>query len=79
MDMLTLKLPESLKNRLSAYARKKGISRSETVRIALTEYFSHNEVNAADSFFDLSSDLTGSVDGPPDLSTNKDRFNGYGT
>jgi len=30
------------------------------------------------SFFDLSSDLAGSVDGPSDLSTNKDHYNGYG-
>ena len=79
METLTLKLPKSLKNQLSAYAHKKGISRSETVRNALTEYFSHNEVNTAGSFLDLSNDLAGSVDGPSDLSANKDHFNGYGT
>ena len=79
MDTLTLKLPESLKNQVSAYARKKGISRSETVRNALTEYFSHNEVTSVGSFLDLSRDLAGSVDGSSDLSTNKDHFYGYGT
>ena len=79
MDMLTLKLSESLKNQLSAYSLKKGISRSETVRNALKEYFSHIEVNTAGSFLDLSNGLAGSVDGPSDLSTNKDHYNGYGS
>lgn len=37
MKTLTLKLPEVLENKLNAFARKKGQSRSEIVRRALKQ------------------------------------------
>ncbi len=78
MDVLTLKVPEILKRRLNTYARKKGVSQSEIVRSALLQYFSQDEANNVGSFWDLSKDLAGSVEGPPDLSTNMDHLDGYG-
>ncbi len=78
MKTLTLKLPEILQIRLSIIAKKNGLSRSEVVRRALMEYFSHNAADTPGSFLDLSRDLAGSIEGAPDLSTNKDHFNGYG-
>lgn len=78
MKTLTLKLPEILEAQLNAFARKKGISRSEIVRSALGEYISRNEIDISGSFLDLSKDLAGSIEGPSDLSTNKSNLKEYG-
>ena len=78
MKTLTLKLPEILEARLNAIARKKGLSKSEIVRLALIGYLSHEDSNKAKSFLDLSRDLAGSIEGPSDLSTNKAHYEGYG-
>jgi hypothetical protein len=78
MNTLTLKVPELLNTRLNTYARKKGMSKSEIVRIALSEYFSKDDTQFEGSFLDLSRDLVGSVEAREDLSTNKDYFEGYG-
>ena len=77
MKTLTLKLPEILEARLNTFARKKGLSRSEIVRRALMEYFSHDDESNSGSFLDLSRDLAGSIEGPSDLSTNKTHLEGY--
>jgi hypothetical protein len=78
MKTLTLKIPEIPEAQLNAFARKKGISRSEIVRCALREYISRNEIDISVSFLDLSKDLAGSIEGPFDLSTNKSHLNEYG-
>ncbi len=78
MDTLTLKVPDIIKEKLKLISEKKGISRSEIVRSALLEYFSHDELDKKGSFLDLSKDLAGSVAGPSDLSTNKSHLDGYG-
>lgn len=78
MKTLTLKLPEILEARLSTFAREKRLSRSEVVRRALMEYFSGNGMESSGSFLDLAKDLAGSIDGPPDLSTNKAHLDRYG-
>jgi len=78
MKTLTLKLPEILENQLNVFARKIGLSRSEIVRRALLEYFKRDEKKDSISFLDLSRDIAGSIDGPPDLSTNKAHLEGYG-
>lgn len=71
MKTLSLKLPEILEARLNTIARKKGLSKSETVRLALIGYLSHEDSSKGKSFLDLSSALAGSIEGPSDLSTNK--------
>ncbi len=78
MDTLTLKVPDIIKEKLKLISEKKGVSRSEIVRNALLEYFSHDELGEKGSFLDFSKDLAGSVAGPSDLSTNKDYFERYG-
>jgi hypothetical protein len=79
MNIISLKIPDKLKQKLDAYSRKLGINQSEVVREALQEYLSRDEVKKKGSFFDLSSDLAGTVDGPDDLSTNKTYLDGFGT
>ena len=78
MKTLTLKIPEILEARLKILARKNGLTRSEIVRRALMEYFSSEKESNSDSILHLSQDLAGSIEGTPDLSTNKTLLEGYG-
>ncbi|MCH7612874.1 MAG: ribbon-helix-helix protein, CopG family [Candidatus Marinimicrobia bacterium] len=78
MDTLTLKVPDIIKEKLKLISEKKGVSRSEIVRSALIEYFSNDDLDKKGSFLDLSKDLAGSVEGPSDLSTNKEFLKRYG-
>ena len=78
MDTLTLKVPDLLNTQLNSYAKKKGLSKSEIVRIALLEYFSKDDTRFEGSFLDLSEDLAGSIEARSDLSSNKDFLEGYG-
>ena len=78
MKTLTLKLPEILELKLNGIAHRSGLSRSEIVRNALTEYFSREELNNSGSFFDLARDLAGSIEGPSDLASNKSHMEGFG-
>ncbi len=78
MNTLTLKVPELLNIQLNSYAKKKGLSKSEIVRIALLEYFARDHTRFEGSFLDLSEDLAGSIEAPSDLSSNKDYLKGYG-
>ncbi|MEJ2628403.1 MAG: ribbon-helix-helix domain-containing protein [bacterium] len=77
MKTLTLKISELLESKLKSFARKKGKNRSEIVRLALTHYFSSDDIEPG-SFLDLSQDLIGSIEGSKDLSWNKKHLQGYG-
>jgi len=78
MDILTLKIPSTIKEKLLTYSRRKGITKSEVVREALLEYFNREDTEEDGTLYDLSKDIAGSVKGPKNLSTNKDYFEGYG-
>jgi len=78
MDTLTLKIPDSIREKLAMYAKDKGISKSEIVRNALLEYFEKDILKDQGTFYDLSRDLAGSLSGTHDLSTNKDHLSGFG-
>ena len=78
MDTLTLKIPDVTKTKLDAYAKHKGVSKSQVVREALVDYFAENKSDKQGSFFDLAKDLAGSVQGPADLSSGRHHLTGYG-
>ncbi|MBD3374341.1 transcriptional regulator [candidate division KSB1 bacterium] len=78
MSTLTLKIPDVLNTQLNSYAKQKGLSKSEIVRIALLEYFSRDDTKIEGSILDLSEDLAGSIEAPSDISINKDYLEGYG-
>ena len=78
MKTLTLKLPEILEIELNTLARKRGMSRSEVVRQALTEYISRDDISQSGTILDLTQDLAGRVEGPSDLSSNKSYLEKYG-
>ena len=78
MSTLTLKVPDVLNAQLNSYAKQKGLSKSEIVRMALSEYFSRDNIPFEGSILDLSEDLAGSIEAPSDISSNKDYLAGYG-
>jgi predicted DNA-binding protein len=78
VDTLTLKIPGVIKEKLKTYSKRKGISKSEIVRNALLDYFDRDALEKQGTFYDLAQDLAGSVNGAPDLSTNKEYLSGYG-
>lgn len=78
MKTLTLKAPALLIAQLNSYASKKGLSKSEIVRLALAQYLSRTDAGFDGSFLELAEDLAGSIDAPADISTSKDHLEGYG-
>lgn len=74
MKALSLKIPEELAERLDAYARNRGKSKSAVLR-----EFIEQTLDAADAnpLADIAH-IIGAVRGPADLSTNKDYLEGLG-
>lgn len=78
MKTLSLKIPESLLERLDSTAMRKGESRSALLREAIEMAINEKNKSQAESCMELAKDLAGSVTGPEDLSFNKDRMEEYG-
>ena len=78
MKTISLKLSDSLDQRVARQAKNRGVSKSQLVRDALESYLENGGKMEGPSCYDLSRDLAGSVEGPPDLSTNPKYFEGYG-
>lgn len=78
MKTISLKLSDSLEQRVASEARKRGVSKSQLVRDALESYLQNGGAVEGPSCLDLSRDLAGSVEGPPDLSTNPKYLEGFG-
>ena len=76
MKTIATKLPDDLLAAILSAARNRGETRSAVVREALEEFLSKNQKTG--SCFDLAHDLAGSVEGPPDLSTNPEHMDHYG-
>jgi hypothetical protein len=75
---MSLKLPASLEESLSAAARGRGVTRSAVVREALERFLRLPEDGGAPSCLDLAGELVGSVAGPPDLASAARHMEGYG-
>jgi predicted transcriptional regulator len=59
-------------------AEKRGESKSTIIREAIESFVAHNASELNGSCLDLSKDLAGSIEGPEDLSSNKELMRGYG-
>ena len=79
MGTVSLKLGGDIERRLNAAVRDRGENKSEIIRAALRNYLASEGVAEPGSCLDLSSDLVGCMDGPPDLSYNKKYMKGFGT
>lgn len=75
MKTITVKLPESLYERLAREAGARSVTASQYVRDALEERIAANPSLSA---FDLLGDAIGCAEGPGDLSTNPKYLEGYG-
>ena len=78
MKTLTVKVPEDLDLKLAATAARRGESKSDLIRTALELIVNANETITPNSCLDLAKDIVGSVEGPSDLSCNKEHLKGYG-
>lgn len=78
MPTITLKISRGLAARLNGAVKCRGRSQSAIVREALEAQLDLASETVAGSCFDLARDLAGSLDGPPDLSSNRRHLRGYG-
>lgn len=78
MKTISLKLTESLDEKLAAAAAKRGASKSALVREAVKTYIQNDKSVSQGSCLELAQDLIGCVEGPPDLSYNKKYLKGFG-
>jgi len=78
MRTVSLKLPDSLDERLAAVATEEGATKSAVVREALETYLRKGKGVRPRSCLALAGDLVGCVEGPPDLSFHKKHLNGFG-
>lgn len=80
MKNLSLKVPDPLAVELEAEAAKRGLSKSEVVREALGEHLGRGRGPGSGSVAELAARFLGSVEGaPPDLSSNPEYLDDYGT
>jgi hypothetical protein len=77
MKTLSLKMPETLFEKLDSAARERGESKSALLR-ELVQMTIAGKKNGNGSCLDLAKDLAGCVKGDKDLSFNKKRMDGYG-
>lgn len=68
---MSLKLPTDLRAWVAAEAQRREASQSDVVRRALEQARKGSVAKRSLSCADLAGDLVGSMEGPPDLSTNK--------
>jgi predicted DNA-binding protein len=78
MKTVTVKVPEELDRRLTSVTEKTGESKSNLIRAAIEYMLSMCEIITPNSCLDLVKDLSGSIDGPADLSCGKKHLEGYG-
>ena len=78
MKTLSLKIPDTLEGDLIAFAKERGVSRSEVVREALMSLLSQERPRARGSALAMMEDLAGSVEGPEDLSSNPAYLEDFG-
>ncbi len=78
MKTLTVKVPEALDIKLGTVAAQRGESKSALIRSAIEHMVESAATATPNSCLDLARDLIGRVEGPEDLSHNKEHMKGYG-
>lgn len=79
MKTVSLRLPDALASKLSALARKQRTSKSALVRDALEAYLTNGTgARQRTSLADRAKGLLGSLEGPGDLSYNKEHMRDFG-
>lgn len=78
MKTLSIKIQESLLEKLDSTVRKRGESRSVIIREAIESIIDGENQIRKGSCLDLAKDLAGTINGKEDLSFNKKLMKGYG-
>lgn len=78
MKTISLKLPDELDKELTTRAEHRQTTKSALIREAIEGYLTSNTPPPRGSALDLAGDLVGCVEGPGDLSYNKDYFRDFG-
>lgn len=78
MVSISLKIPKDMNARLGKFAQKRGITKSDAVRLGVERMLSDRPGDLKGSVLDLVADLAGCVEGPGDLSYNKKHLEGFG-
>ena len=78
MQTISLKVPRALSLRLAQIAEEQQRSKSAVIRDAVDIYLRNERSGEAESALDGIEDLIGCVEGPEDLSTNKEYMRGFG-
>ncbi|MEX0704861.1 MAG: ribbon-helix-helix protein, CopG family [Planctomycetales bacterium] len=78
MKTVSLRLSASLDSRLAEAARRRGTTKSALAREALATFLETGASARRLSTYDLAKDLCGSLEGPGDLSYNKEHMEGFG-
>jgi hypothetical protein len=78
MKTISLKLPDDLERELAAKAERDGTTKSAVIREAIEAHLSRDASRPKGSFLELAGDLIGCLEGPGDLSYNKDHFKDFG-
>ena len=75
MKTLSLKLPDDLDVQLTEAARRRGVTKSDLMRDALSAYLEKADPG---SFAARAADLAGCVSASEDLASNAEHLDGYG-
>jgi hypothetical protein len=79
MKTIAIKIPEPLDTKLRAAARRRRRSKGTLIRDVLEQHFrAERQTVAGVSCYELTRDLCGMCEGPPDLSYNKKYMKGFG-
>jgi len=78
MKTISLKLPDDLDKELSSRAEQTRTTKSALIREAIEGFLVQGPGPRKGSFLELAADLIGSVEGPGDLSYNKEYLKDYG-
>ena len=78
MKIMSIKIEDSLVQRLEQLASDRRESKSAIVREALHAYLGSQQGGATGSFHEAAAEYAGCVDGPGDLSYNPEHMEGFG-
>lgn len=78
MELISVKIPSDLRQKLDATTKARKASKSAIVREALEAYFKQEQPQAGGGCLDQIGDLVGRFEGPEDLATNKKYMKGFG-
>jgi predicted DNA-binding protein len=77
-EVLSVKIPRKVANRLRSIAKKSGRTKTEILLTALEHQLEREAESSAGSFLDAAQDLAGCIEGPSDLATKKRHLEGFG-